>query len=96
MLFMVPLPGVVVDSLTQPMKIAVSYVAEQLMHAAGYPVARSGVILQVGQYQLLVADACAGLQTLFVLEAMGLLYLNLVRHQSLARNVTVAPFRHRS
>jgi hypothetical protein len=50
------------------------------MHAFGYPVSRSGVILQVGQYQLLVGDACAGLQTLFVLEAMGLLYLNLVRH----------------
>jgi exosortase B len=92
MLFMVPLPGTVVDSLTQPMKIAVSYLAEQLMHAASYPVSRNGVILQVGQYQLLVADACAGLQTLFVLEAMGLLYLNLVRHQSWVRNITVALF----
>ena len=92
MLFMVPLPGTVVDSLTQPMKIAVSYLAEQLMHAAGYPISRNGVILQIGQYQLLVADACAGLQTLFVLEAMGLLYLNLVRHQSWVRNITVALF----
>ncbi len=92
MLFMVPLPGTVVDALTQPMKIGVSYVAEQLMFAMGYPVSRSGVILQVGQYQLLVADACAGLQTLFVLEAMGLLYLNLVRHQSWVRNLTVALF----
>ena len=92
MLFMVPLPGTVVDTLTQPMKIGVSYAAEQLMHAAGYPISRSGVILQVGQYQLLVADACAGLQTLFVLEAMGLLYLNLVRHQCWVRNMAVALF----
>ncbi|MEQ1806568.1 MAG: exosortase B [Burkholderiaceae bacterium] len=92
MLFMVPLPGAVVDALTQPMKIGVSYVAEQLMYSLGYPVSRSGVILQVGQYHLLVADACAGLQTLFVLEAMGLLYLNLVRHQSWVRNITVALF----
>ncbi len=92
MLFMVPLPGAVVDAMTQPMKIGVSYVAEQLMYALGYPVSRSGVILQVGQYHLLVADACAGLQTLFVLEAMGLLYLNLVRHQSWVRNITVAVF----
>jgi exosortase B len=92
MLFMVPLPGAVVDALTQPMKIGVSFVAEQWMFAMGYPVSRTGVILQVGQYHLLVADACAGLQTLFVLEAMGLLYLNLVRHQSLVRNATVALF----
>ena len=44
----------------------------------------------MGQYQLLVADACAGLHTLFALEALGLLYLNVFKHQSLARNVTLA------
>lgn len=90
MVFLVPLPGVVVDTLTQPMKLGVSWVAEALLRAVGYPIARSGVILQIGQYQLLVADACAGLHTLFTLEAMGLLYLNLVRHHSLARNLFLA------
>lgn len=88
--FLVPLPGLVVDTLTQPMKLAASGLAEQLLHAAGYPIARTGVVLQIGQYQLLVADACAGLHTLFALEAMGLLYLNLVRHPSAARNVALA------
>lgn len=90
LLFLIPLPGVVVDTLTQPMKMGVSVVAEQLLHALGYPIARNGVTLQVGQYQLLVADACAGLNTLFALEALGLLYLNVFKHQSLARNVTLA------
>ena len=88
--FLVPLPGLVVDTLTQPMKLAASGLAEQLLYAAGYPISRTGVVLQIGQYQLLVADACAGLHTLFVLEAMGLLYLNLVRHPSAARNVALA------
>jgi exosortase/archaeosortase family protein len=37
-----------------------------------------------------VADACAGLHTLFSLEAMGLLYLNVVRHSSLLRNIALA------
>ena len=90
MLFMIPLPGVVVDTVTMPMKMAVSYVAEHVLYWVGYPIARTGVILQIGQYQLLVADACAGLHTLFTLEALGLLYLNLVRHESVARNVTLA------
>jgi exosortase B len=90
MLFMVPLPGPVVDALTMPMKMAVSYVADHILFAAGYPIARTGVVLQVGPYQLLVADACAGLHTLFSLEAMGLLYLNLVRHDSWFRNVLLA------
>jgi exosortase B len=90
MLFMIPLPGVIVVALTMPMKMAVSYVAEQILYTLGYPIARSGVILQIGQYQLLVADACAGLHTLFTLESLGLLYLNLVRHESVIRNLTLA------
>jgi exosortase B len=92
MAFMVPLPGLFVDALTQPMKMAVSYVAEFILYHLGYPISRSGVILQIGQYQLLVADACAGLNTLFTLEALGLLYLNLVRHQSVMRNILLATF----
>lgn len=92
MCFMVPLPGPVVDAVTMPMKMAVSHVVEKLLFAADYPIGRSGVILQIGQYKLLVADACAGLHTLFTLEAMGLLYLNLVRTSSVFRNITLAIF----
>jgi exosortase B len=90
MFFMVPLPGVVVDAVTMPMKMAVSYVAEHVLFWVGYPIGRNGVILQIGQYMLLVADACAGLHTLLTLEALGLLYLNLVRRDSLFRNVGLA------
>ena len=90
MLFMIPLPGTLVIMLTMPMKMAVSYVTEHILYWADYPIARSGVILQIGQYQLLVADACAGLQTLLTLEALGLFYLNVVRHTSVFRNVTLA------
>jgi exosortase B len=90
MIFLIPLPATMVDSITQPLKLAVSSVATTLLFGAGYPIARSGVILQIGQYQLLVADACAGLHTLFSLEAMGLLYLNVVRHTSLLRNIALA------
>lgn len=90
MLFMIPLPSTLVDAVTMPMKMAVSYVAESILFWFNYPIARTGVILQIGQYKLLVADACAGLHTLFTLEALGLLYLNLVRHDSLFRNVALA------
>lgn len=90
MMFMLPLPGSLVDMLTMPMKTAVSYVVDKVLYAMGYPISRSGVILQIGQYQLLVADACAGLHTLFTLEALGLLYLNIVRHNSLFRNIALA------
>lgn len=90
MLFMVPLPAQVVDLVTMPMKMAVSYVAENVLYFVGYPIGRNGVVLQIGQYMLLVADACAGLHTLLTLEALGLLYLNLVRRDSLFRNIALA------
>ncbi len=86
LLFMVPLPGVLVDSLTGPLKQYVSVIAETLLYWGGYPIARSGVVLTIGQYQLLVADACSGLHSMFSLSALGLLYLHLMGHRSWTRN----------
>lgn len=90
LLFMVPLPGVLVQAITTPLKIAVSHVAEALLHVAGYPVARTGVVLYIGQYQMLVADACAGLNSMFTLEALGLLYMNIMNYTSVRRNALLA------
>ncbi|WP_287986378.1 exosortase B [Piscinibacter sp.] len=90
LLFTVPLPFSLVLTITGPMKTAVSAVGVQLLQWVGYPVGRTGVIITIGQYQLLVNEACAGLQTMFVLEAMGLLYTNLMNHQSLLRNALLA------
>lgn len=90
LIFMIPLPGVFVQAITVPLKTGVSFAAENILHWIGFPIARSGVILVIGQYQLLVADACAGLHSLFSLEALGLLYMNLVRHKSWIRNVLLA------
>ena len=47
-------------------------------------------MLTVGQYQLMVADACAGLNSMFTLEALGMLYMNLMRYTSAARNIMLA------
>lgn len=90
LIFMIPLPGSMLDAITLPMKTAVSYVAANILYWFDYPVARTGVIIQISQYKLLVANACAGMHTLISLEALGLLYLNLVKHDSLARNLTLA------
>ncbi|WP_347985967.1 exosortase B [Methylomonas sp. AM2-LC] len=89
-IFMVPIPGSIIDAMTQPMKIAVSYVTENILYNLGFPIARTGVILHIGSYQLLVADVCAGMHTLISLEGLGLLYLNLVQHDSKLRNLFMA------
>ena len=90
MLFMVPLPEALVAALTAPLKSAVSAVASSLLYQAGYPVGRSGVVMTVGPYQLLVADACAGLNSMFTLEALGMLYMNLMRYTNPVRNIALA------
>ena len=64
--------------------------ASNLLHQVGYPVGRSGVVLTVGPYQLLVADACAGLNSMFTLEALGLLYMHLMRYTNVVRNTLLA------
>jgi exosortase B len=84
--FMVPLPGMFVDMLTGPLKQHVSEIAERILYVMGYPVGRTGVVLTVGQYQLLVADACSGLNSMFSLSALGLFYLYLAHRASWLHN----------
>jgi len=90
LLFMVPWPASWVEAVTQPMKSAVSAAAVALLHALQYPVGQAGVVITAGPYQLLVADACAGLNSLFTLEALGLLYMSLVPERPLAHKVALA------
>ena len=86
LLFAAPPPGILVDSLTAPLKQFISAAAAGLLYAVGYPVARDGVVLAVGQYQLMVADACSGLHSLFSLSALGLLYVHLMAYRSRLHN----------
>ena len=89
MIFMVPLPNTLVGPISDWMKLAVSSVTVDVLAWANYPVGQNGVVISLGQYKLLVAEACAGMRTLFTLEALGILYLNLVQHRSVLRNIAL-------
>lgn len=80
LLFAFPPPDTVVAIITQPLKIGISKAAIDLLYALGYPIAGAGVTIQIGQYQLLVAAACSGLNSLISLSAISLFYVY-VRHQ---------------
>lgn len=90
LLFAIPLPFTLELMLTGPLKMAVSSVATGLLSLLGYPAGRAGVVITVGQYQLLVAEACAGLHSMVVLEAMGLLYGHLMSYRTWHRQVAMA------
>ena len=85
--FLVPLPGFMLDYVIVPLKAFVSSAVETLLAALAYPVEREGVVLWVGDHQMLVADACSGLNSLYSLVALGLLYTQVTQPRSLARTL---------
>lgn len=86
LIFLVPLPGVFVDAVTAPLKNWITSIVVEMLYQAGYPIARMGVTITVGQYQMLVADACSGLHSMFSLAALGTLYMYIVRRSSRLHN----------
>lgn len=84
--FMVPLPGIVVDAVTQPLKQWISVIVVELLYDVGYPIARNGVVISIGQYQMLVADACSGLHSMYSLSALGTLFMYLTARTSRLHN----------
>ncbi len=78
-LFVLPLPGAVITAITFPMKMAISGIATKLLFVVGYPVASEGVLIDIGNYRLLVADACSGMQSMYSLIAVAVGYLFLMR-----------------
>jgi exosortase len=86
LVFVIPVPGSFTDELLLPLKKLVSQVVDDTLHLAGYPVARNGVVLMIGPYTLLIADACSGLNSMVALSGVGLLYIHLARRMRTCRS----------
>lgn len=84
--FMIPLPGIFVDMATGPLKGWISSIVTDGLYLVGYPISRTGVTITIGQYQMLVADACSGLHSMFSLAALGTLYMFILNRKSRLHN----------
>ena len=84
--FMIPLPGIFVDMATGPLKGWISSIVTEGLYLVGYPISRTGVTITIGQYQMLVADACSGLHSMFSLAALGTLYMFILNRKSRLHN----------
>jgi exosortase B len=84
--FVIPVPGTLLDQMLLPLKQLVSAIADNGLHALGYPIARNGVVLMIGPYDLLIADACSGLNSMVALSGMGLIYTYVVGRRSKVHN----------
>ncbi len=82
LLFAVPPPRMWIDKVTFPLKQFVSSAATAVLQIFSVPVSHEGVVIYVAQYQLLVEDACSGLNSIFGLLAISLFYIYLMRGSS--------------
>ncbi len=73
-LFMLPQPETLILPITHALKLGLSSAAVWLLNHFGYPVGHGGVVLYVDQYELLVATACSGMNSLIGLGAIGVFY----------------------
>ena len=85
-IFMIPLPGLFVDTVTGPLKQWISVIVVELLYRVGYPISRNGVILTIGQYEMLVADACSGLHSMYSLSALGTLFMYIMARPNRLHN----------
>ena len=79
--FAFPPPDTLVAAVTVPLKIELSRVSIAFLDMFGYPIGGEGVRIFIGQYELLVAAACSGLNSIISLTAISLFYVYL-RHQA--------------
>lgn len=79
--FIFPPPDTVVAAITIPMKMWLSKAAIAFLAMFGYPIGGEGVRIYVGQYELLVAAACSGINSIISLTAISLFYIY-IRHQA--------------
>jgi exosortase B len=87
LIFSAPAPGWMVDAATVPLKVWISDSVTQLLYSAGFPIAQNGVVILIGPYELLVQDACSGMNSIFALSAIGIFYVYAFRWQQKIRGL---------
>jgi exosortase C (VPDSG-CTERM-specific) len=77
LIFMVPMPDAMADALETASKYASAEVANLFFHLSGMPFLRSGLIFQLPNITIEVAQACSGIRSSWVLFMTSILAANL-------------------
>jgi exosortase len=72
--FMVPIPAVIYNSITFPLQILASRLAEHALDFLAVPVLREGNVLVLPNQDLSVVEACSGIRSLLSLTFLSLVY----------------------
>jgi exosortase A len=74
LIFMIPLPSILIDQITFPMQLFASKVAVSLLYLAEIPVLREGNVIRLANTALEVAEACSGIRSLVSLVALSVVF----------------------
>jgi exosortase C (VPDSG-CTERM-specific) len=77
LIFMVPMPDAMADALETASKYASAEIANLLFHLSGVPFVRLGLVFQLPNITIEVAQACSGIRSSWVLFMTSILAANL-------------------
>ena len=89
LMFMVPLPYIVHDSIAFPLKLFVTRASIAFLKLVGVVVMREGNVIMLPLTTLEVADACSGIRSLISLLALAVAYAFFLKVGNLRRSVLV-------
>jgi exosortase A len=74
LIFMIPIPSILMDRITFPMQLFASKVAARSLYWVGIPVLREGNVILLANTSLEVAEACSGIRSLISLLALSVVF----------------------
>ena len=91
LVFMVPVPLVVITNVSFAMKIFAAKIATAMLNSAGIPALREGSLILMRNAQVVVDDVCSGLRSLISLMALGSIFAYWMK-SSMARKLILFAF----
>lgn len=85
----VPLPEIVIGSLSLPLQLVASKMGASLLALRGIPVQLDGNVIRLPGHDLFVTEACSGLRSLTALLSMGVLLGGVVLRSAWSRSAVV-------
>ena len=90
LIFMIPLPFILYDSLAFPLKLLVSKYSVGFLKLIGIPALREGNIIYLVNTTLHVADACSGIRSIISLLALSTVLASFTQRDLIKKMILVA------
>jgi len=90
LIFMIPLPYILYDSIAFPLKLLVSKYSVDFLRVVGVPTMREGNVIYLVNTTLEVADACSGIRSIMSLLALSAALAYFTQRGWLKRAVLIA------